>query len=198
MYRIDRNDYNETLKSNIVYTPDVVVAKIWSIIDDSGYKYNTILDPAVGKGALMKDKSDCIIVGVDTEDHKLNIDKFVCKKFEETIIEDYVGYQPDLIVMNPPFAGHPSRLLYPEVFLRHATDLFGDIPTVMICPPNLRLNQRKSSKRWKWLFYNIEINGILTLPIDIFDNVLFHTEVLFMNFPSFAKIKPHSWLEELL
>ncbi len=58
-----------------------------------------------------------------------------------------------------------------------------------------RLNQRKISKRWKWLRDNCPpITSIISLPLDIFDNVQFHSEILIFNVP---KLKPHYFLPDL-
>ena len=192
-----QNILSKNPKSSTIYTPAFLVEQIWNIIDEAGIEYKTILDPSIGSGNLIKDVQDKLVIGVDIEDKGLSVNKFVQKKFEETTIDDYelFGNKVDLIICNPPFNGHPSRKLYPEVFLRHMTELFGNIPIVMITPPTLRLNQRKNSSRWKWMRDNVEISSILTLPIDIFENTLFHSEVIFFNFPR-KNIKAHYFLEK--
>ena len=89
----------------------------------------------------------------------------------------------DLILCNPPFNGHKNRKLYPEVFLKKIVEIYGNnAKIVMIVPSGLRLNQRLKSKRWKWINENLEITSILTLPLDVFEGVLFHTEILFLLF----------------
>ena len=52
----------------------------------------------------------------------------------------------------------------------------------MICPFGFRLNQTKKSKRWKKLRDNFPpITTIISLPVDIFDGILFHTEIICFN-----------------
>lgn len=190
-YNIQRNNYNKNEKSSTIYTPDYLVKQIWKIIKQSEIDIYNLLDPSVGTGALI-DGFESYTFGVDIEDHNLNLKHFIQKKFEETTETNFEGYHPDLVICNPPFNGHPSRKLYPEVFLRHIVELFGNVPIVMIAPPTLRLNQRKASKRWRFMRDNVKITSILTLPIDIYEDVLFHSEVLFFNIPN---IEPHYFLE---
>jgi len=54
----------------------------------------------------------------------------------------------------------------------------------MIVPHGFRLNQKQDSKRYQWLRDNLEITSSLSLPLDIFDGVKFHSEVLFFNVPN--------------
>ena len=191
-YNIQRNDYSKNKKKSTIYTPKFLVDRIWNIIKDSGISIDTILDPSVGEGALIN-HLDCTKVGVDIENREVSLNKFILNKYQHTTKIDYDKYNFDLVIINPPFNGHPSRKLYPEIFLKHTVKLFGDVPIVMITPPTLRLNQRLKSDRWKWIDKNVEISSILTLPIDIFKDVLFHSEVIFFNFPR-NKIKPHYFL----
>jgi len=59
------------------------------------------------------------------------------------------------------------------------------------------LNQRRKSKRWRWLRdCGAEITSIVSLPLDIFPDVEFHNEILIYNV---SGINPHYFLpEELL
>jgi type I restriction enzyme M protein len=62
----------------------------------------------------------------------------------------------------------------------------------MICPFGYRLNQKLKSKRWKEIRDNLPpITTIISLPLDIFPNVEFHTEILCFNT---NKLKPHYFL----
>ena len=193
-YNIQRNNFFEKPKSSTIYTPAFLVEQIWDIVNESGIEIKSILDPSVGSGALVKGK-ESITFGIDIEDKSLPLRRFLCKKFEDTTENDFEGEDFDLVICNPPFNGHPSRKLYPEVFLRHITMAFGDIPIVLITPPTLLSNQRIKSSRWKWIRENVEISSILTLPIDIFEDVLVHSHVIFFNFPR-KNIKPHYFLKK--
>jgi type I restriction enzyme M protein len=96
---------------------------------------------------------------------------------------------------NPPFNGAPGKQLYPEVFLAHIFKLFGPtIATVLFAPMGFRLNQRRKSKRWRSLRdCGAEITSIVSLPLNIFDDVEFHNEILIYNVDG---IKPHYFLPE--
>jgi len=192
MYSVKKNNYNTNPKDSTVYTPSSVVQKIYEVIEQSGLKPDVVLDPAVGTGNLIKPFKNVKKMGVDIDDiGKKSVNQFIKKKFEDTTVDDY-KWVPDLVICNPPFNNCPGRRLYTEVFLRHAIELFGTIPVVMITPYGLRLNQKMSSERWHWMRDHTEITGIMTLPLDIFEGVLFHSEVLFFNLP---KIKAHYYLD---
>jgi type I restriction enzyme M protein len=100
------------------------------------------------------------------------------------------------VLCNPPFNGAPGKRLYPEVFLEHLFKLFGvQIPVTMVVPMGLRLNQRRKSKRWRWLRdCGAQITSIISMPLDVFDGVEFHNEILVFNV---AGIKPHYFLPEV-
>lgn len=193
---------NKGVKSNIVYTPENVVSRIWTIIEDSGLPINHIIDPCIGSGALVRNLHyysccGCTVTGVDPNDCGLDLDQFIHSKFEDTTDTDY-DYNPDLVICNPPFAGYGHGKLFPEVILRKIFELFGEVPIVLITGMNLRLNCRMYSKRNKWMRDYITISSILTLPMDIFKHqdgkvIDFHTEVLFINFPD-GSLKGHYYL----
>ena len=90
----------------------------------------------------------------------------------------------DLVICNPPFnndGSSSSRKLLPELFLKHILDVVPEgTPIVFITPHGLRHNVRKTSPRLEFLT-TLNISSILTLPLDVFEGVLFHTEVLFIN-----------------
>ena len=104
--------------------------------------------------------------------------------------------------MNPPFnidkktkkyikEHYGGRPLLPEVWLQKALELFGKkIPIVLFTPYGLRLNQTTESKRWlKFIGGEYpEISSIISLPKNIFDGILFHSEILIFNVNG---IKPH-------
>lgn len=113
-------------------------------------------------------------------------------KFENST---YPFEYPDLVICNPPFNGHSGKKLYPEIFLEHIFKLFGPkIPVVLFAPMGLRLNQRQKSKRWHWLRdCGAEITSIISLPLDVFEGVEFHNEILIFNIKG---LKPHYFLPE--
>jgi len=88
----------------------------------------------------------------------------------------------DLVICNPPFNRDTKikgRRLVPELFFDRAVELWGStLAMVLICPMGFRLNQRKKSTRWRKLRISPQITSIVSLPLDIFEGVLFHSEVL--------------------
>ena len=153
-----------------------------------------ILDPAIGKGGLTKlwQKSGAKIIGVDIDTiGRKYSDVFIHKKFED--IEKWEYEKPDFIICNPPFNGN-RPILYPELFLRHITILFGEkVKVVLFVPIGFRLNVKISSARWQWLINSkMKISSIISLPINCFQSH-FHSEILCFNIP---KLKPHYFLYE--
>jgi type I restriction enzyme M protein len=62
----------------------------------------------------------------------------------------------------------------------------------MFAPYGFRLNQTIKSRRWQAFLTGAfpPISSILSLPKDIYQDVLFHSEVLFFNIPG---LKPHDF-----
>ena len=191
MYNVNRNNYNVNPKRSNIYTPPLVVQQIYEVIEQSGLNVTVVLDPALGTGNLLRPFHTVKTIGVDIDDiGKAEVNQFIHKRFEDTTLKDY-EWIPNLVIANPPFNGCSGKQLYAEVFLRHLVELFGNVPIVMITPYGLRLNQKVNSSRWKWIRGNAQITGIISLPLDIFDGVKFHAEVLFFNLP---KIKAHYFM----
>ncbi len=188
-----RNPYWTDPKNSTIYTPDYVCRFLYNIIHPV-IEPKVILDPAIGRGALIKCwRNTCHIVGVDIDRNSGRYaDEFMCSRFED--IQAWSLSCPDMVICNPPFNGADGRKLYPEVFLRQIIRLFGaTVPVVLFAPMGFRLNQRKKSKRWQWVRDNgPEITSIVSLPLDVFDNVQFHSEILMFNIPT---VKPHYWLD---
>lgn len=204
MYRVDRNNFYKQEKNATIYTPEEVSNFLFKILNKNIKKKTFIFDPCVGEGSLLKpwSKAGFCVKGIDIK----------YQGFKETLIKNYlimtkdeIG-QPDLVIMNPPFnidiktkkiikELYGGRPLLPEVWLRKTIDLFGkDVPIVMFTPYGFRLNQTKKSKRWQ-KFISKEypnITSIVSLPKDIFENVLFHSEILIFNID---KLKSHYFLE---
>jgi hypothetical protein len=191
-----KNSYWKNPKNSTVYTPPEVSDFLYRIIS-SVLSPRIILDPAIGRGALTapwRVKSNADIIGIDIDPaSKDYADQFLCTKFEDVSVWNLP--RPELILCNSPFNGARRRTLYPEVFLRKIVDLFGtDIPIVLFAPMGFRLNQLITSKRWQWLRdTQMDISSIISLPINIFPGVKFHTEILLFNIPG---LKPHYFLDE--
>lgn len=187
---VKRNNYIDNPKPSDIYTPEWLSKWLFKLVFNSGMNWKLILDPAIGAGSLTNPfrEHDCSIIGFDINpESEQYCDFWCCKKFEDITVDDFNNlglgdYKPDLIIVNPPFNSASGRKLYPEVFLRKIHELFGNkIPVIMIVPMGMRLNQRLKSSRWKYIRDNWKINSIISLPIDIFDDVLFHAEILCFN-----------------
>jgi len=215
---IQRNDYRKNKKNSTIYTPapvarflfDVLHESVWNItaskvpvVLDKGRGVLdhspeiTVFDPAIGSGRLTDPwiKAGYRIIGCDIAiDPILVADETIKGRFEDcTWYDDWPT--PDLVLCNPPFNGATGKRLYPEVFLEHIFELFGPKqPVVLFAPMGLRLNQRRKSKRFRWLRdCGAELTSIISLPLDTFDGVEFHVEVLIWNVKG---IKPHYYLTE--
>ena len=193
MYNVERNNFYKNQKNATIYTPPSVSRFLFNIlfdkIDASGY----VLDPCVGAGSLLVPfmEAGFEIKGIDIEH----------QGFANTIIRNFLDIEPgqfdrpSLIIANPPFnidsktkvlAAQISgaRPLLPEVWLQKIVQLWGnDVPICLFAPYGLRLNQTISSKRWRKFIDGTypSISSIVALPKDIYDDVLFHSEVLLFN-----------------
>jgi predicted RNA methylase len=191
MYNINKNNYNKNPKNSTVYTPESVVQRIYEVVKQSRLQPTVVLDPSVGNGNLLQPFKGVKKIGVDVDNvGRKIVNQFIHKKYEDTKITDY-KWMPDLVIANPPFNGCSGRKLYTEVFLRQTVELFGNVPIVMITPYGLRLNQKIASPRWQWIRDHTQITGIMSLPLDVFQGVKFHSEVLFFNLP---RIKAHYFM----
>jgi hypothetical protein len=67
-----------------------------------------------------------------------------------------------------------------------------DTPIILITPMGFRLNQRINSKRWRKMRDDYPpITSIISLPLDIFEDTLFHCEILCFNC---YRLLPHYFL----
>ena len=200
MYRVDRNNFYRQPKKSTINTPAGVSQFIYDIVSNKIDKKKLVLDPCVGSGSLLKpfQQNGFQVIGIDIED----------QGFPETIKRNYLSIQkgeietPGLVIMNPPFnidkktkkyitEHYGGRPLLPEIWLQKAIELFGkDVPLVLFTPYGLRLNQMVTSRRWKKFIYGEypEIKSIISLPKDIFESILFHSEILIFNI---EKLKGH-------
>ena len=143
-----------------------------------GSKPSKILDPCCGDHRLTTKFVDSKIIEFEIKNNK-------------DFLKETTPIECDMVIMNPPFNLNGSgRKLSVEVFMDKVIELVGkDTPIVLITPMGFRLNQRKASARWRKVQANYPpITSILSLPIDTFENTLFHTEVLFFNLPH---LNPH-------
>lgn len=205
---VKRNDYHKHKKNSTIYTPVGVAQFLFDTLDpalrpaghftrDPTYNgYFTVFDPAIGTGRLTDPWRDnsCMVLGCDLAISTDRAESIIKGRFEDCTWDNNWPI-PDLALCNPPFNGAPGKQLYPEVFLRHIFELFGPkIPTVMFAPMGFRLNQRRKSKRFRWLRdCEAETTSIVALPLDTFDAVEFHAEILIFNVYG---IQPHYFLPE--
>lgn len=197
MYRVDRNNFYKNEKKATIFTPDYVSAFLFDLLRPEIRKGSgLIVDPCVGEGSLLKPwkKAGYDTLGIDIED----------QGYPRTKVKNYLEVQRgeipgkvSLVIMNPPFnidgktkqyikEHYGGRPLLPEVWFSKALALFGTrVPIVMFTPYGFRLNQSDTSKRWL-KFINEEyppITTIVSLPKDVFDDILFHSEILIFNLP---------------
>jgi hypothetical protein len=196
MYRVDRNNFYEVQKNATVETPPYVSEFLFSILHEHIARDGLVVDPCVGAGALLQpwQAAGWRTIGIDIEP----------QGFPKTIIRNYLevekgdlGEKPALIIMNPPFnidgktkdyikRHYGGRPLLPEVWFQKALELFGTtVPMAMFTPYGFRLNQTEESKRWRRFIDGEypEITSIVSLPKDVFEGILFHSEVLIFNLP---------------
>lgn len=203
MYRLDRNNYHTDLKNSTVYTPEKLSEFLYSIIKTKINKSSYIFDPCVGKGSLLNPWKNAgwDVVAVDIENQ--GFDNTIIKNYLELDLKKDLGEKkPSLVIMNPPFnvgsetisyikdkkyGNGTARPFLPEVWLDKVIELFGnDIPIVMFTPYGFRLNLKSlnnGSKRYVKFKNNVipKISSIISLPVDIYDEVKFHSEIIIFN-----------------
>ncbi len=167
---------NNTASDNTIETP-LELCKFINELVLSVMTPTKILDPCSGNGNLTRYFQNVEVLSYEIKEGS---DFFDCT------IDDCKGI--DLVICNPPFNGHKSkRKLFPEEFLKHILDVVPpETPIVFITPHGLRHNVRKVSKRLQWLT-TLNINSLISLPLDVFPEVLVHCEILIMNMPKISK-----------
>ena len=206
MYRVDRNNFYKNEKKATIFTPSHVSDFLFDLISPQVKKNKgIIIDPCVGEGSLLKPwkKNGYDVLGIDIE-HQ-GFPKTKVKNYLE-IKKGEIDQEISLVLMNPPFnidgktkayiqEHYGGRPLLPEVWFAKAIELFGyETPIAMFTPYGFRLNQTENSKRWV-KFVNQEypeITSIVSLPKDVFPNILFHSEVLIFNLP---ELKGHYFVK---
>ena len=177
---VKKNNYIKNPKRSDIPTPENVAYFITSLFPREKF----VFDPCCGDGALLV---PFIEKGIET--HGIDI-----KRGENFLSfhPSHFHFKPSLVVCNPPFNLGVGKKLGSEIFLEHIIKCFPYTKIVLFVPMGFRLNQRKTSKRWKWLRDNcLPITSIISLPLDIFDKIQFHNEILIFNAP---KLKAHYFL----
>jgi len=170
---VSRNDYNTNPKRQDVPTPIWLCEFIASLFPDA----KAVLDPACGDGRLLA-----------PFDGRAKTIGYEIKR-GENFLTGTEKIECDLVVCNPPFNLGTGRMLGSEAFHRKIIERCGHVQTVLFCPMGFRLNQRQHSQRWRWLRDSqSEISSIISLQIDTFEKVQFHSEVIVFNAPH---LKPH-------
>lgn len=205
MYRVDRNNFYDRQKKATIQTPGGVSRFIFDLVGGRIDRGKPVLDPCVGEGSLLKPfvEDGFDVLGIDVED----------QGFSGTQVKNYLEVnhgeitEPALVIMNPPFnidgktkdivaKNYGRRPLLPEVWLLKAVQLFGkDVPMILFTPYGLRLNQTQQSRRWVRFVAGDypEICSIISLPKDVFDGILFHSEILIFNI---SGLKGHYFYNE--
>jgi len=182
-YGFRRGDYTDNSRPSTIYTPPGICRFLYDTISPV-YNIKTILDPCAGQGALTRPWKDAEVVSFEIERGK-----------------DFLAHDGrircDLVLCNPPFnnEGGEGRGFLPERFLAKTLDVAGPkARIVLFTPMGMRLNQHRSSERWRWLRDETpQITSIISLALDVFDGVEFHSEILLFNMP---KLKPHYFLPD--
>ena len=151
---------------------------IYDIIIEN-YSPTKILDPCCGDKRLTE-LFDCEIINYEIKEKK-------------DFLKEENKIDCDFCIMNPPFNIGKGRKLSVEVFMDKVLSLVDNqIPIIIICPMGFRLNQRIKSIRWRKIRDTYPpISSIISLPLDIFEDTLYHSEIICFNC---EKFKPHYFL----
>jgi len=179
-------------KSNDHPTPPALSSWIYhTVAPFHRHTKPVVLDPACGNGALLSPwaSGGWHTHGVDIKQPATRhvIHDFWKFDFCDTKIFAVYDHQPSVVVCNPPFTNSPVvdgvKMMYPEVFARVIFHRYGDtVPLVMIVPAGFRHNVSCSSRRYNWLANEAPpITTIVSLPVDTFNGVQFHSEIVMFN-----------------
>jgi hypothetical protein len=196
---VKKNNYIKNKKNSMVLTPLWLSKFIYNLISKN--IFNLILDIGCNNGSLSYFfRKKHTVCGIDIFD-EYNLSKlfgfYYFKKDFLNLKKEKWNIKPDLILCNPPFndsTGKYKKKLLPELFFKKIIEIFGyKIPFVLFVPMGFRLNQKKSSTRYKYIRdCGAELTSIISLPIDTYDNVLFHSEILIFNI---FNLKSHYFIE---
>lgn len=197
MYNLKHNNYHQKPKPSNIQTPPEVSQFIFELLRDKIEKKGVILDPCCGEGSLLKPwkENDFWTYGIDMA---RNSSVSLARDFLnwDGICPSFYRNEVNLVLCNPPFNGYGNKL-GSEVWLDKIIELFGkDIPIVLFVPIGFRLNLTPKSKRWL-KFPNGEyprISSIIALPKNIFEGVIFHSEILIFNLKG---LKGHYFYNQL-
>jgi hypothetical protein len=161
-------------KSNKIYTPLPLCEWMTNLIKGV-YDPKVILDPCSGSGNLT-----AFFDGVDVIDFEIEKGR--------NFFEYNKPINCDLVLCNPPFISGKRSVFMPQAFLEHILKLVPKgTPIILITPLGFRHNNRKNSKRIRFL-ETLNITSTISLPVNVFDDVLFHSEIIILNLP---KLKAH-------
>ena len=157
-----KNNYITNPKRTDIETPAEVSRFIYGLFPN----VQKVFDPCYGKKSLM---IPFMKAGISVSGCEI--------KYGNDFLKRTKPITADLILCNPPFNLGVGKRLGSEIFLEKILELrTNKAPIVLFAPMGFRLNQKKTSKRWKWLRDNCpEISSIISLPLDVYDNVLFHS-----------------------
>ena len=209
MYNITRNNYHKNPKNSSIQTPPQVSLFIFELLKDKVDKKGIIFDPCCGIRNLLEpwEKNGYPTYGIDI-DQNVPADKhwdFLKDEsqgfkliqiwgysYQRSIIKDSSGVYPNslcLILCNPPFNSYGNKL-GSEVWLDKIIELFGkEVPIILFAPVGFRVNLTLESKRWgKFKSDYPPVSSIITLPKNIFEGVIFHSEILIFNIKD---LEPH-------
>lgn len=149
-------------------------------IISENYNPQKILDPCCGDRRLTE-LFDCDVINYEIKEGT-------------DFLKETKKIDCDFCIMNPPFNIGSGRKLSVEVFMDKVLELVdNNIPIIMICPMGFRLNQKINSKRWRKIRDNYPpIETIISLPLDIFEDTLYHSEIICFNT---NKLKSHYFLD---
>lgn len=163
---------NKGTKKSDTPTPIWLCDYLYNLLSDYEEDFKTILDPCAGDKRLTNNFNNSKIINYEIKEGT-------------DFLQETNNIDCDLCIMNPPFNIGQGRKLAVEVFMDKVLELCDNsIPIFMICPMGFRLNQRKTSKRLKKMKnYYPEITTIISLPVDTFEDTLYHAEIVCYNTP---------------
>jgi len=202
MYNLKLNNFHLNPKNSTIYTPKEVSEFLFNLLKDKISKEGFILDPCFGRGSLLIPWTPTYpTFGIDNDPQAFEVESYgsletdflqLTRPFTSEQGKDdgdkanlnwLNNNNPALILCNPPFNGYKRKLAC-EVWLDKIIELFGkEVPMVLFVPMGFRLNSKSNGKRWSKFNNNHypPISSIISLPLDIFTNVEFHTEILIFN-----------------
>jgi len=192
MYNLQKNNYHQKPKASNIQTPPAVSQFIFELLGEKFPKGSLILDPCSGKGNLIAPwkENGYPTWGIDIDTNSnanVKMDFFTLKPYKS---------EANLILCNPPFNGYGHKL-GSEVWLDKIIELFGkEIPIALFAPVGFCANLTQESRRFKKFVNGTypPISSVITLPKNIFEGVIFHSEILIFNIP---KLKPHYFLNHV-